>query len=548
MIEPSSASDRQAGWTPSQVRSSEMAGVAKEASASRSPELRWWVRHALAGAILLVFGGVLIGIAHTRGIDGDEPYYAAAIQSVARGGHLYVDWFYPQGPIQPLLYSLFYRLGFHRLQALRDISVGCCLVTGLVWWRLLTRLTPRAVAVPLCLLTIALADSVYSQWGGSLKTYPLTTMLTAFGGYAWWEGFRQPKSRQRQVWFVLAGMTWILAAGARAQFAAPALFLALILLARTAWCFFTRKQWVLADLAAWCVGAGAGTAITARQWIRDPGAFWFDIITAQFIRAVPPKGSARVEYLFYAVHDSMIQYPWLMFMLIAGTVSALALAVAPLAGDDRGRADLSLVAMPLAGLICFIAMLTVHPQYGQYYEGTLGAFFVPCLLAWVARRAHLVPAGVLVLVTGLVLSISAKPLPNANQDVGRLDVTESVAKVVAKNSRPEDEVWGYHGLWAFQSDRSYLNGTQSQYGFAPAYQISAAERHRFHLLTEGELADAMERGAPKLAVTESDDYWTLQYSPEDAKRIHAALQRNYRIILEVGAIKVRLRNDVQEVP
>jgi len=525
-----------------------MASAARGASAAPISELRWWVRHALAGAMLLVFGGVLIAIAYTRGVDGDEPYYAASIQNVARGKHLYVDFFYPQGPIQPLLYSLFYRVGFHRLQALRDISVGCCLVTGLIWWRLLTRLMPKAAAAPLCLLAIALADSAYTEWGGSLKTYALTTMMTALGGYTWWEGFRHPESRQRRVWFALAGLVWTLAAGARAQFAAPAMFLTLILLARTGWCLFTRKQRVLADLVAWCVGAGAGTAITARQWIRDPRAFWFDNITAQMMRAVPPKGWAHVEYLFYAVHDSMIQYPWLIFILIAGTASALALAFGPPPGDHRRRADLSLVAMPLAGLVCFTAMLSVHPQYGQYYEGTLGAFFVPCVLAWVARRAHAVPAGVFVLFTGLTLSISVKPLPNASGDIGRLDVTESVAKVVAKNSRPEDQVWGYHGLWAFQSDRSYVNGTECQFGFAPAHQISAAERRRFHLLTVGELADEMDRGVPKLAVTESDDSWVLQYSPEDAKRVTAALHRNYRVILETSGIKVRLRNDVQEVP
>ena len=56
------------------------------------------------------------------------------------------------------------------------------------------------------------------------------------------------------------------------------------------------------------------------------------------------------------------------------------------------------------------------------------------------------------------------------------------------------------------------------------------------------------RRVPKLAVTEAEDSWGLEYSPKDARRVVAALHDNYRVILELGAIKVRLRNDVQEVP
>ena len=74
------------------------------------------------------------------------------------------------------------------------MSVGCCLLTALVWWRLLTRLMPGLVAAPLCLLAMVLADGAYVAWGASLKTYPLTTMLTALGAYAWWEGFRHAQS------------------------------------------------------------------------------------------------------------------------------------------------------------------------------------------------------------------------------------------------------------------------------------------------------------------------------------------------------------------
>ena len=74
---------------------------------------------------------------------------------------------------------------------------------------------------------------------------------------------------------------------------------------------------LLEDLAGWCAGAGAGASITVLQWSRDPAAFWFDNVTAQRLRAVPPKGWARFEYLFYTVHDSVIQYPWLAFIIVA---------------------------------------------------------------------------------------------------------------------------------------------------------------------------------------------------------------------------------------
>jgi hypothetical protein len=518
-----------------------------EANAGPPREPRWWVRHALAGALLLMFGGVLLGVANTRGVDGDEPFYAAAIHNVARGKRLYADFFHPQGPIQPLLYATFYRLGFHGIRALRSVSVGCCFVTGLVWWRLLTRLMPRLAAAPLCLLAVALADGAFFGWGASLKTYPLTTMLTALGSYAWWEGFRHSQSRQARVWFALAGFAWALAAGARTSFAGPVLLLSLILLARTGWFFATRKQWLLEDLVAWCAGAGAGAAITAYQWLRAPEAFWFDNVTAQRLREVPPKGWARLEYLFYTVHDEAIQYPWLVFIIVAGSASALALAFGARGGDSRQRADLSLVAIPGAGVAYLTLMLGLHPQYAQYYEGSLGAFFVPCLLACVARHAQALPAGAFVLSTGLVLSISARPLPNATGDVGRLDVTESVARFIAKNSRPEDQVWGYHAFWAFQSGRSYVNGAECQFGFVVAHQISARKRRRLHLLSVGELADLFARQVPKIAVKDAGT-WVLQYSPSDAKRFEQELKRHYRVILDRNGIQVWLRNDATAVP
>jgi hypothetical protein len=495
----------------------------------------------------LVFGSALLVVAHTRGVDGDEPFYAAAIDNVARGKRLYVDFFHPQGPVQPLLYAPLYRLGHGGIQGLRTISVGCCVITGLVWWRLLAELMPKLVAAPLCLLAIVLGDGAYFAWGASLKTYALTTMLTAVGGYAWWEGFRHSQGARARTWFALSALAWALAAGARTSFAAPLLFLSLILLARTVWAGLLKKQRILEEFVAWCVGAGAGIAVTVRQWLRDPEAFWFDNVTAQRLRDTPPRGWARFEYLFYTVHDSMIQYPWLVFIMVAGTASALALAFAAKENGSRSRADLGLVAIPLAGVGYLAVMLGLHPQYGQYYEGTLGAFLVPCVLACVARHAPALPAGAFVLLAGLVLSKSMQPLPNATGDVGRLDVVESIAKLIARNTRPEDQVFGYHAFWAFQSGRGYVNGAECQFGFPVAHQITEKQRRHLHLLSVGELADLFARRVPKVAVTDAGT-WVLSYSPDDAKRFEDALNSNYRVILDQSPIRVWLRNDAPRSP
>ena len=220
----------------------------------------------------------------------------------------------------------------------------------------------------------------------------------------------------------------------------------------------------------------------------------------------------------------------------------MALAFGPSRDAGGHRADVSLVAIPLAGASYLVVMLGLHPQYPQYYEASLGAFFVPCVLAFAARYAQALPANAVVLLSAWTLSSSAKPLPNPTGDVGRLDVTESVANVIRKNSRPEDQVWGYHGSWAFQSNRSYVNGMECQFGYAVAHQITAKQRRHLRLLSIGEIADVLARRIPKLAVTDAGA-WVLSYSPEDAKRVDEELNRHYRVILDTHGIRVWLRND-----
>jgi hypothetical protein len=56
----------------------------------------------------------------------------------------------------------------------------------------------------------------------------------------------------------------------------------------------------------------------------------------------------------------------------------------------------------------------------------------------------------------------------------------------------------------------------------------------------GEVADTLAAGIPKIAVTDAGT-WVLSYSPEDAKRANAELERNYRVIFERDAIRVWLR-------
>ena len=65
------------------------AGVA-DASAAPTPEARWWVRHALAGALLGGFAGVLIAAnlqrSHLGGtpLDGSLDLFAIAVPSTER--------------------------------------------------------------------------------------------------------------------------------------------------------------------------------------------------------------------------------------------------------------------------------------------------------------------------------------------------------------------------------------------------------------------------------------------------------------------------------
>ena len=95
-----------------------------------------WVRKSLF--FLLAAQALLAAVfVFYRTAEGDEGFYLAAAQRVADGMTLYADFFFPQGPMMPLVFAAFSGWGMTSLLLLRLLA----LVAGL----LLTYQTYRIV-------------------------------------------------------------------------------------------------------------------------------------------------------------------------------------------------------------------------------------------------------------------------------------------------------------------------------------------------------------------------------------------------------------------
>lgn len=129
-------------------------------------------------AVQLVF---LVFFAFNRLVDGDEGFYLSAAREVALGRTLYSDFFYPQMPYLPYIFSLFSGHGFATLFATRLASVLMGLLTTLIFYALLKKLTSDRKTVNFILILYLFSGLVIS-WHSVAKTFAWTDffLLGAF--------------------------------------------------------------------------------------------------------------------------------------------------------------------------------------------------------------------------------------------------------------------------------------------------------------------------------------------------------------------------------
>jgi len=131
--------------------------------------------------IIAVQLALLVFFAFNRLVDADEGFYLSAAREVAQGRALYSDFFYPQMPYLPYIFSIFSGHGFATLFATRLASVLMGLLTTLLFYGIIRKLTTDKTVIIIALLLYVFSGLVIS-WHSVAKTFAWTDffLLGAF--------------------------------------------------------------------------------------------------------------------------------------------------------------------------------------------------------------------------------------------------------------------------------------------------------------------------------------------------------------------------------
>jgi len=297
---------------------------------------------------------LLVFFAFARLIDNDEGFYLSAGQGVSEGKAPYIDFFYPQMPYLPYIFSPFAGHGFATLYATRLASVAAAVMTTLIFYLLLIRVVPRRNARNLALAMYVFSGMIIS-WHSVAKPYPWID-LCLLGGFYFLVRFFE-SNRLRYV--LLCGIVTALAVNIRSVMAPVAL---LYLTALAVGAGSRRSTAVITYVA----GALAVSIPALTVMVADTQRFFFDNIGFHLMRN-PEHGLGYALMQKLSVASRLIINPQVLLLLIAG-------AAAYLVRDKSGRrwnsTALFTSPRPLAGIIALtisVIYFLPNPVLQQYF-------------------------------------------------------------------------------------------------------------------------------------------------------------------------------------
>jgi hypothetical protein len=220
---------------------------------------------------------LLLFIGYHRLVAGDEGFYTLAIRLVAEGDLPYSDFFYPQMPLLPYVYSgIGYFLGSPDWHTLRIIASLCAAVTACTAFCFLLSYTTWLIAA--CSLVTLLVSPLFFPWVVTIETYSLAAPLLLISVLVT-ETLRKSMltrdtTRTDTLLTILVGASLSMATQTRLYSAAllPLLYL------------YTPRQ-----LKLWFLISFVGCSISAiGMFMLDPYQFWFNNLEYHLSRAHTP--------------------------------------------------------------------------------------------------------------------------------------------------------------------------------------------------------------------------------------------------------------------
>ncbi len=308
----------------------------------------------LVAALVAIHIGLLIVFAFYRTVDGDESFYLSAAYQVAQGKMLYQDFFYPQMPYLPYLLSVFAGYGFFSLFLARLASVVVSLVTMVLFYLVLRRVTDSYIILT-AVLSLYVFSGLVIAWHAAAKTYAWTDLLMMGAFY-----FLTVSAITSKLYPAVIGAAVCMALACNMRLIlAP---VAVLFLLRAL--YLSRKNKVL-TAAAYIIPSAVITIPTVIILVADVKRFLFNNLGFHFMRH---PGSVFLQTLldrFYILVRTVLDPQVLIILLLLGVAFIHVFLKGRAERPVHSLASISGFALATAVLISLVYLLPypVHPQY-----------------------------------------------------------------------------------------------------------------------------------------------------------------------------------------
>jgi hypothetical protein len=474
--------------------------------------------------ILLVAQALLAAVfVFYRTAEGDEGFYLAAAQRVANGMTLYADFFFPQGPLMPLVFAVFSGWGMTSLLLLRLLALFAGLLLTYQTYRIVREHTgdDRTALTAAYLMAFS---GMFLAWHSVFKPFVFVDLFLLLSfGYL----LRAETTEKRLCWNAFLSMLFLSTA---------VNFRSIFLLLLPLYLYFILKstkrpgegsgRTLLMMLAGVIVPSIPALVL----FLKAPGNFWFDNVIFHLYREPITPFSALVLHKV-TVFGKFLALPQTILLLGALLGGWYLLKHKVVENSIMYRR-----ALLLAVLICAICLIPT-PVHLQYFQEAMPYLIIAALPVFVLinrteglkalrRSATLLYAvGAIPFVWLFIVS----PLPrNTRFELPQL---RSVVAEVQARSSANDTLLSEWAGYAALSQRPQLSGSE-HVGFYFLLAVDSEVYGRNHLLMNDDIVKALQQKRPKLVVVDYKVYPEWQ----------GALDSNYRLASTIGETMLYERN------
>jgi 4-amino-4-deoxy-L-arabinose transferase-like glycosyltransferase len=475
-----------------------------------------WLAAILGGQAIISLTFVFM-----RLVARDEGFYLAAAQRIADGNWPYLDFFFPQMPLLPLIFSWLSSWGIESLLLLRVIAASAGLLLTYFTYRLVQRQTAD-LRVSLAAAFLAGFSGLFFAWHSTFKPYAFTDLFLLLSLYFLFPLFAERRPRLGQAF---AGMLCLgLAINLRSLFVALAP-LYMFWLLRNVESARIRLQRLTAALAALILASLPAILL----FISSPSKFWFNNLGFHLQRDVSASlsGMLTAKAVVLAKFIVLPQNILLLGLLIGSMVVRKFLS--------RRELQLPQFSLAIAAVLTILYLLP-HPVHLQYFQQVtpylvLAGLPALTLLTAIPRLRWLRASGVALYLLGIlpfVLLFIVSPRER-DQRTTWSHVREVVASVENNSSRGDTVLSEWAGFAAL-SARPQLSGSE-HVGWEFPLPVEQEIYHDNHLLTNEDIVAALQARRPLLVISDYRLY------PEWVN----ALNRNYRLVSQTDITSIYRR-------